>query len=116
MDLTFVGRLRSFRVKDSGKLLERGIGTILLQIILGDGDLLIDGRARSRIDEEIPRVNEERNRQNEQGQLPELRKTLQRTARPRRGHGILAFQKQSLVILTELIAKYNFGVLEGKQD
>ena len=64
VDGSFLGRLGFFRFENPRELLERGIGAILFEIILRDGDLLIDRRAGAGTDEEIARVDKQRERQN----------------------------------------------------
>ncbi len=72
MDGSFLGRLGFFRFENARELLEGGVGAILFQVILGDGDLLIDRRAGARTDEKVSGVDKECQRQNEQWELPEL--------------------------------------------
>ena len=59
---SFLCGLGLFRFENARELLEGSVGAILFQIILRDGDLLIDRRAWTGTDEKISGVDKQRQR------------------------------------------------------
>ena len=72
VDFAGLGGFESFFVEQPVQLLQRRLRALLLEIDAGDVDLAVDGESRLGIDEQVGRVCEKRQRDQQQRQLPQL--------------------------------------------